>query len=66
MIPFSSMTKVVRWIPSYSFPINFLDRRMKGGLGVMLDDVAAGVLANVVLQVIYTKTNWLGSQLVTL
>lgn len=48
------------------FPINFLDRRMKGGLGVMLDDVAAGVLANVVLQVIYTKTNWLGSQLVTL
>jgi len=48
------------------FPINFLDRRMKCGLGVMLDDVAAGVLANVVLQLIYTKTNWLGSQLVTL
>lgn len=48
------------------FPINFLDRRMKGGLGVMLDDVAAGVLSNIVLQVIYTKTNWLGSQLVTL
>jgi phosphatidylglycerophosphatase A len=47
------------------FPISFLDRRIKGGLGVMLDDVAAGVLANVVLQVIYTKTSWLGSQVVT-
>lgn len=47
------------------FPINFLDRRMKGGLGVMLDDVAAGLFANVVLQLIYSKTNWLGFQLVT-
>lgn len=48
------------------FPVNFLDRRIKGGLGVMLDDVAAGIIANIVLQVIYTKTNWLGSQLVNL
>lgn len=47
------------------FPISFLDRRVKGGLGVMIDDVAAGVIANVVLQVIYTKTSWLGSQMVT-
>lgn len=50
------------WKP---FPVSFLDRRIKGGLGVMLDDVAAGIIANIVLQVIYTKTNWLGSQLVT-
>lgn len=48
------------------FPVNLLDKRIEGGLGVMLDDVAAGILANVVLQVIYTKTNWLGSQLITL
>ncbi|MFN8846734.1 MAG: phosphatidylglycerophosphatase A [Bdellovibrionales bacterium] len=48
------------------FPISFLDRRVKGGLGVMVDDVAAGILANVVLQVIYTKTSWLGVQMVNL
>ena len=46
------------------FPINLLDKRIKGGLGVMLDDVAAGMIANVILQLVYSKTNWLGSQLV--
>ncbi len=51
------------WKP---FPVSFLDRRIKGGLGVMLDDVAAGMIANLILQVVFTKTNWLGSQLVTL
>jgi phosphatidylglycerophosphatase A len=48
------------------FPINLLDKRIKGGLGVMLDDVAAGMIANVLLQLVYSKTNWLGSQVVTL
>ena len=51
------------WKP---FPINLLDKRIKGGLGVMLDDVAAGMIANVVLQIVYSKTNWLGSQVVHL
>lgn len=51
------------WKP---FPVSFLDRRIKGGLGVMLDDVAAGIIANLILQVVYTKTDWLGSQMVTL
>ena len=46
------------------FPINLLDKRIKGGLGVMLDDVAAGMIASVLLQLVYSKTNWLGSQLV--
>lgn len=48
------------------FPINLIDKRIKGGLGVMLDDVAAGIIANVILQLIYSKTNWLGSQVVYL
>jgi phosphatidylglycerophosphatase A len=48
------------------FPINLLDKRIKGGLGVMLDDVAAGMIANMVLQLVYSKTNWLGSQVVHL
>lgn len=45
------------------FPIGRIDQKIGGGLGVMLDDVAAGVIANVILQVIYTKTNFLGSQI---
>lgn len=48
------------------FPVNLLDKRIKGGLGVMLDDVAAGLIANVVLQLVYSKTNWLGVQVVNL
>lgn len=46
------------------FPISWLDKKIKGGLGVMLDDVAAGLVTNIILQVFYTKTDWLGSQLV--
>jgi phosphatidylglycerophosphatase A len=35
------------------FPIRRLEKRFKGGFGVVLDDVAAGVYANIVLQFIY-------------
>ena len=35
------------------FPIRHVEKRFKGGFGVVLDDVAAGVYANVVLQFIY-------------
>lgn len=34
------------WKP---WPISWLDRRVKGGLGVMIDDVLAGVFAAIVL-----------------
>ncbi|EIL90580.1 phosphatidylglycerophosphatase A [Rhodanobacter sp. 115] len=34
------------WKP---WPISWLDRRVKGGLGVMIDDVIAGIFAAVVL-----------------
>jgi phosphatidylglycerophosphatase A len=46
------------------FPIRQIDQRVRGGLGTVLDDVAAGLIANVVLQVVYTRTDWLGAQLV--
>jgi phosphatidylglycerophosphatase A len=45
------------------FPISWLDRKIKGGLGVMVDDVAAGVATNIILQFLYANTAWLGSQL---
>lgn len=34
------------------FPIRHLEKRLKGGFGIVLDDVMAGVYANIVLQVI--------------
>jgi phosphatidylglycerophosphatase A len=48
------------WKP---WPIRVLDRRVKGGLGVVVDDLAAGIIANFILQVIYTHTTWLGLRL---
>ena len=32
-------------------PINWVDRRVKGGLGIVLDDLIAGLGANIVLQI---------------
>ncbi len=37
------------------FPINVLDQKIKGGLGVVADDLAAGLLSNILLQFIFTK-----------
>lgn len=34
------------------FPVGYFDRNVPGGWGVMLDDLAAGVLANVALRVL--------------
>jgi phosphatidylglycerophosphatase A len=36
------------------FPIGLIDRRVKGGAGIVIDDVVAGIFANVVLQIIMT------------
>ena len=44
------------------WPIREIDQRVGGGLGVVVDDVAAGIAASLILQVIYVQTNWLGSQ----
>ncbi|MGZ3514578.1 MAG: phosphatidylglycerophosphatase A family protein [Thermodesulfobacteriota bacterium] len=35
------------------FPIRRMERKLKGGFGVVLDDVAAGVYANIILHLIY-------------
>jgi phosphatidylglycerophosphatase A len=34
------------------FPVNFFDQRFHGGLGIMLDDVVAGIYSLIVLQLI--------------
>ena len=32
------------------WPIGWLDKNLKGGLGIMMDDVAAGLLSLIILQ----------------
>ena len=32
------------------FPVNFFDKRVKGGYGIVLDDLFAGIYANLLLQ----------------
>ena len=47
-------------------PIRQLDRNVKGGFGVMVDDIVAGIIGSVIMQVLYNHTNWLGMQISTL
>ncbi len=42
------------------FPIRYLEKRVKGGFGVVLDDVMAGVYANIVLHLIALILSSLG------
>jgi phosphatidylglycerophosphatase A len=34
------------------FPISFIDRKVRGGIGIVLDDVVAGIFANVCVRII--------------
>ncbi len=41
-------------------PIKQLDKKVKGGFGVVVDDLVAGLMANILLQfVMQTKPQWL-------
>lgn len=40
------------------WPISWLDRRLTGGLGIMLDDIAAGVATLAVIQIV--RVTWPG------
>ncbi|MFT5101937.1 MAG: phosphatidylglycerophosphatase A, partial [Planctomycetaceae bacterium] len=42
------------------WPVSWLDRNLAGGLGIMLDDVAAGIYALICLQLAYYGANALG------
>lgn len=44
------------------WPISLLNDRVKGGWGVLIDDIVAGVLTNLIMQFIYTQTHWLGEK----
>jgi len=57
-LPFNPITVVIGFIIFRildilkPFPIRDLDKRIPGGLGVVADDVAAGILTNLLLRVI--------------
>jgi len=34
------------------FPIRYIEKRISGGAGIVLDDIAAGIIANVILRMI--------------
>jgi len=59
MVPFSVTALVIGFILFRLFdiikpwPISWADKKIKGGLGIMLDDVFAGIIACVVLHLIY-------------
>ena len=35
------------------FPIGFLEKKISGGLGIVVDDVAAGIIGNIILQLVF-------------
>jgi phosphatidylglycerophosphatase A len=35
------------------FPVRFLERRLSGGVGIVADDVAAGIMGNILLRIGY-------------
>ena len=35
------------------YPINIIDKKMKNGLGIMLDDIIAGIYSTIVIYIIY-------------
>lgn len=41
------------------FPIRLIDEKIKGGWGIMLDDVLAGIFANILIRLIGWWTGWL-------
>ena len=57
-LPFNPITVVIGFIIFRildilkPFPIRSLDKRIPGGLGVVADDVAAGIMANLLLRII--------------
>ncbi|MGZ3690352.1 MAG: phosphatidylglycerophosphatase A family protein [Pseudobdellovibrio sp.] len=44
-------------------PIRQVDEKVQGGFGVMADDILAGVIGSLLMQLVYNQTNWLGTQI---
>lgn len=44
-------------------PIRQIDKKVQGGFGVMADDIVAGIIGSIIMQLVYNQTNWLGTQI---
>lgn len=61
-LPFNLTTALIGFIIfrfldiSKPFPIRVLDKRVSGGVGIVIDDVVAGIFANLLLRLIYVYT----------
>jgi len=42
------------------FPVSYFDKHVTGGFGVVMDDVVAGIIANLILHWVLWNTTWLG------
>jgi phosphatidylglycerophosphatase A len=43
------------------WPINWLDKNIKGGIGIMVDDIVAAIFASVIhYAIIFTLIDWFG------
>lgn len=64
LIPFNTFNLILAFLIFRFFdilkpyPIRAVDRGVKGGLGVVLDDLLAGVYANILLRVILGIIEW--------
>jgi len=64
LIPFNAFNLILAFLIFRFFdilkpyPISAVDRGVKGGLGVVLDDLLAGVWANILLRVILGIIEW--------
>lgn len=45
------------------FPISFFDKKVPGGFGVVVDDVVAGLIGSIFMQLLLHHTDWLGVQI---
>jgi phosphatidylglycerophosphatase A len=39
------------WKP---YPIRFIERKLSGGVGIVMDDIVAGILGNIILRVSFS------------
>lgn len=57
LIPFTPLNMILAFILFRIFdilkpmPVGWLDRKLSGGWGIVLDDVAAGIYANILMQI---------------
>lgn len=66
LLPFTAFNLILAFILFRIFdivkpwPVRLIDKKIEGGVGIVLDDVAAGVLANICAQAVIRIMPWAG------